>query len=109
MFFGAAERMSSLITDAHRPDVSVVLIRMSALGMLDATGANTLAGIVDELESRGITVIIKGVQPEHLPLLTSVGVIDSLRHQNHLIDSLDDAIAHARSHVAASGTATNTP
>ena len=101
MFFGAAERISSTITDADQPEVTVVIIRMSQLGMLDATGAHTLARIAEELESRGITVIIKGVQPDHLKLLTNVGVIDSLRHENHLIDSLDDAIAHARKHAAA--------
>ena len=56
--------------------------------------------IADELEARGITVIIKGVQPEHMSLLTNVGVIDSLRHENHLIDSLDEAITHARTHIA---------
>ena len=99
MFFGVAERISNLITDAERSEVSVVIIRMSTLGMLDATGAHTLARIADELESRGVTVIIKGVQPEHMDLLTNVGVIDALRHENHLIDSLDDAIAHARDHV----------
>jgi SulP family sulfate permease len=33
-----------------------------------------------------------------MDLLTNVGTIASLRHENHLIDSLDDAIAHARSH-----------
>jgi SulP family sulfate permease len=100
MFFGAAERISNLITDAERPEVSVVIIRMSSLGMLDATGAHTLSRVAEELESRGVTVIIKGVQSEHMDLLTNVGVIDSLRHENHLIDSLDDAIAHARDHVA---------
>ena len=99
MFFGAAERISSAIVDEHHRDVAVVIIRMSQLGMLDATGANTLAEIVEDLESRGITVIIKGVQPEHRALLDNVGVIDALRHENHLLDSLDDAIAHARSHV----------
>lgn len=99
MFFGAAERLSNAITDAERPEVSVVIIRMSQLGMLDATGAHTLAEIVGELEARGITVIIKGVQPEHLDLLANVGIFDALRHENHLIDSLDEAIAHARSHV----------
>lgn len=97
MFFGAAERLSSSIT--AYPDVSVVIIRMSQLGMLDATGAHTLAEIAEDLESRGITVIIKGVQPEHMPLLANMGILDVLRHENHLIDSLDDAIAHARSHV----------
>lgn len=100
MFFGVAERISNTITDADQPEVKVVIIRMSTLGMLDATGAHTLAQIADELESRGITVIIKGVQAEHLDLLTNVGVIDSLRHENHLIDTLDSAIAHARLHAA---------
>ena len=99
MFFGAAERISNTITDAEHRDVKVVIIRMSQLGMLDATGANTLAQIAEELESRGVTVIIKGVRPEHRALLANVGVIDSLRHENHLIDSLDDAVEHARSHV----------
>ena len=99
MFFGAAEKISNAITDADRPEVSVVIIRMSAIGMLDATGAHSLAEIAEELEARGITVIIKGVQPEHMTLLANMGIVDSLRHENHLIDSLDEAVAHARSHV----------
>ncbi|MFN6548781.1 SulP family inorganic anion transporter [Mycolicibacterium septicum] len=100
MFFGAAERISSAIVDAEHPRTSVVIIRMSQLGMLDATGAHTLAEIATELESRGITVIIKGVRPEHAELLANVGVFESLRHENHLLDSLDEAIEHARSHVS---------
>ena len=111
MFFGAAERISSAIgrragakrpgdvPDTDHPEVSVVIIRMSQLGMLDATGAHTLAEICEELESRGITVIIKGVQPEHMALLSTIGIVEALRHENHLIDTLDEAIAHARSHV----------
>ena len=75
---------------------------MSQLGMLDATGAHTLARIAEELEARGVTVIIKGVRPEHLGLLTNLGVLDALRHENHLVDSLDEAVAHARQHVVAS-------
>ena len=103
MFFGAAERISNAITEADRPEVSVVIIRMSQLGMLDATGAHTLAEIAYELEARGITVIIKGVQPEHRALLANVGIFDALRHENHVIDSLDDAVTHARSHVKSVG------
>ena len=103
MFFGAAERISTTITDADRPEVSVVIIRMSQLGMLDATGAHTLAEIVQELEARGVTVIIKGVQAEHLALLENMGIFEALRHENHMVDSLEDAVAHARSHVAVLG------
>lgn len=101
MFFGAAERISTTIAEGadRNESVSVVIIRMSRLGMLDATGAHSMAEIVTELEKRGITVIIKGVQPEHLDLLEGVGVFEELRHDNHLVDTLDEAIAHARSHV----------
>jgi len=100
MFFGAAERISHAITDAEHAEVSVVIIRMSQLGMLDATGAHTLAEITHELEARGITVIVKGVQAEHLNLLARMGIFDALRHENHLIDSLENAVAHARTHSA---------
>lgn len=96
-FFGAAERISAELTE-H--DVAVVIIRMSSLGMLDATGAYTLARVTSDLEARGITVIIKGVRNEHRALLGAVGTIGSLRDSNHLVDNLDDAVAHARSHIA---------
>ncbi|WP_061001107.1 SulP family inorganic anion transporter [Mycolicibacterium mucogenicum] len=107
MFFGAAERISTAITDGNHPETSVVIIRLSKLGMLDATGAHTLTQIVEDLEARGITVIIKGVRPEHRDLLAGVGIIDSLRHENHLIENLDDAIAHARSHTTRSASKTH--
>jgi SulP family sulfate permease len=103
MFFGAAERISTQITDAEHPDVTVVIIRMSQLGMLDATGAHALARIVKELEDRQITVIVKGVQTDHRQLLETVGIFNALQHENHVIDSLEEAVAHARSHVATSG------
>lgn len=100
MFFGVAERISTAIADAEGPRTSVVIIRMSQLGMLDATGAHTLAQICTELEGRGVTVIIKGVRPEHNALLANVGVFESLRHERHLVDTLDEAIEHARTHVS---------
>ena len=101
MFFGAAERISTEILDASHAEARVVIIALSQLGMLDATGAHTLACIAEELESRGITVIIKGVRPEHRDLLANIGIIASLRHENHLIETLEDAVAHARRHATA--------
>ena len=88
------------VTDTSvRADVAVVVLRLSQVGMVDATGARALAELVGALEGRGITVLVKGVQDRHLRLLTTVGVLDRLRHERHLFDSLDDAVAHARSHV----------
>jgi len=97
LFFGASDRILDSVT--HVSGVSVVIIRMSELQFLDATGARVLVDIVDQLEKQGITVIIKGVQPGHMDLVRRVGVLGKLRHENHLFDSLDAAVAHARSHI----------
>ncbi len=97
MFFGAAERILQEISQVK--DVQVAIIRLSQLRMLDATGAHALVEVVSALELRGITVLLKGVRPDHLALVTNVGVIRSLRHHKHLFEHLADAVEHARSHV----------
>jgi SulP family sulfate permease len=97
LFFGAAERLLERLGGIR--NVSVVIIRMSQLQILDATGARVIAELVTALERRGITVLIKGIQERHLALATRVGVLDSLRHHNHLFAELAPAVEHARSHV----------
>jgi SulP family sulfate permease len=97
LFFGAAERMMERVSELR--DIEVVVIRMSQLQILDATGAQVITDMILSLERRGITVLVKGIQPRHLKLAEHVGVLRSLRHQNHLFGDLDAAVAHARSHV----------
>jgi SulP family sulfate permease len=97
LFFGAADRVLDLVTSVL--DVSVVILRMSQLQILDATGAKVITEMIHGLERRGITVLVKGIQPAHLKVATRVGVIASLRHQNHLFTDLAAAVTHARSHV----------
>ncbi|WP_315097705.1 SulP family inorganic anion transporter [uncultured Cellulomonas sp.] len=100
MFFGAADRIGAQIRTST--DALVVVLRLSQLRLVDATGAHALAELVADLELAGVTVLVKGVQPQHLQLLTRVGVLDELRHENHLFEDLEPALAHARSHVARS-------
>lgn len=97
LFFGAAERMLERVGDIR--DIEVVIIRMSQLQILDATGAQVITELITALERRGVTVLVKGIQTRHLRLAERVGVIASLRHQNHLFDELPPAVEHARSHV----------
>ena len=97
LFFGAAEPLLDEIATQH--DVEVVILRLSQVQILDATGANALGELIHALERRGVTVLIKGVRPEHRELLERLGVIASLRHPNHLFADLDPAIEHARDHV----------
>lgn len=97
LFFGAAQRFLTELTAVA--DVKVVILRLPQLQVIDATGAQALGEIVSELEGRGITVLLKGPRPEHLKVLEAVGVLGELAHENHIFDNLDDAIAHARTHV----------
>jgi sulfate permease, SulP family len=97
LFFGAAQRFLTQLTAVS--DVRVVVLRLPELQVLDATGAQALGEIVADLEDRGITVLLKGVRPEHRRILAAVGALDRLAHANHLFDTLDEALDHARSHV----------
>lgn len=97
LFFGAADRMIEEVSRIR--NVSVVILRLSQLQVLDATGARVITELVQSLERRNITVLIKGIQDRHLRVATRVGVISSLRHQNHLFTDLPAAVEHARSHV----------
>lgn len=103
LFFAAADRVADTVTALD--GVSVVILRMSQLELVDATGAHVLSEIVQKLEARGITVLVKGVQEGHVELFRAVGVLGALRHHEHLFDELPAAIAHARSHVAREGAA----
>lgn len=98
MFFGASERLLTEINSVT--GVQVVILRLSNVQILDSTGARALVEIIEGLERRGITVLVKGLRSHHSTLARRVGVVDSLRVAEHLFADLDDAVAHARSHVA---------
>ena len=98
MFFGVAERLQTEITHLHE-HVQVVILRLSQLQYIDATGAQALAEAIQGLERDGITVLLKGIRTEHQAVLAKVGVLASLRDHRHLFDDLDSATAHARDHV----------
>ncbi|MBD3941485.1 SulP family inorganic anion transporter [Microbacterium sp. NEAU-LLC] len=97
LFFAAADKVFDAVTGLT--GITVVVLRMSRLELVDATGARVLTEIVQTLERRGVTVLIKGVQPGHEELFRTVGVLDSLRHHKHLFDDLPAAVEHARNHV----------
>ena len=98
LFFGTAERVLERVNGIR--DVHVVILRLSQLEALDATGANVLSDMVRTLERRGVSVLVKGIQPRHLSLMTTMGVLRALSHGHHLFEDLDEAVAYARQQVA---------
>lgn len=97
IFFGAADRVMEQVRAGGGTEV--IILRMSQVSFMDATGAHKLAELVTTLERRGVTVLLKGIRQVHLKLATRAGLTASLRHPKHLFDDLDAAVAHARSHI----------
>jgi len=97
LFFGVAH--SFLLGLSELREVRVVVLRMSRIATLDATGASVLADTIKRLEARGVTVMLSGVRPEHAPILSRLGVYDELATEHHVFGSTPDAITHARTHA----------
>lgn len=98
LFFAAAEDFLLEISQVRA--VRVVVLRMSRVTTLDATGASVLADTITRLERRGVTVLLSGVRPRHEQVLRHLGVHDGLAHERHLFATTPEAIAHARIHAA---------
>lgn len=98
LFFGAAHQF--LLELSEVADVRVVVLRMSRITTLDATGASVLADTIKRLEGRGVTVLLSGVKDSHERVLRQLGVHDELAHERHLFPNTPEAIAHARTHAA---------
>ena len=98
LFFAAAHDF--LLELAEVSNVRVVVLRMSRVTTIDATGASVLADTIRRLEGRGITVLLSGVQPLHERVLRELGVHERLAHERHLFATTPEAIAHARVHAS---------
>ena len=97
LFFGAAHTF--LLEVAEVSDVRVVILRLSRVNTLDATGAAVLGQTIKTLEGRGITVLLSGIKADHVSIFYNMGVYKHLSHEKHVFESTPAAIEHARSHV----------
>ena len=98
LFFAAAHRFLLELADVS--DVKVVILRMSRVTAIDATGALVLKDVITKLEHRHITVLISGAKPEHLRPLKALGVFTTTGSEDRrLFDTTPRAIAYARTLV----------
>ncbi|SFK07897.1 sulfate permease, SulP family [Streptomyces pini] len=101
LFFAAAHRF--LLELSEVADVRVVILRMSRVTTVDATGALVLKDAIDRLHRRGITVLLSGVRPEQRRALESVGALDAVSPGDRDWPSTPEAIRGAREHLYGAG------
>jgi SulP family sulfate permease len=101
LFFAAAHRF--LLELAEVADVRVVILRMSRVITIDATGALVLKDVVEKLNRRGIVVMTSGIRPGQRQVLDSVGALDLLRLEGREYAATPEAIQGARSYLECAG------
>jgi len=104
LFFGAAHRLLLELPDILQVDV--VILRMSRVTALDATGATVLGDAIARLERRGIVVLLSGITPQQEGVLTSLGSTAALRAAGRILPDTPAAIVHARRLLALPGEST---
>jgi SulP family sulfate permease len=101
LFFAAAHRFLLELTEIA--DVRVVILRMSRVSTMDATGALVLKDVVEKLRRRGTTVLASGIRPGQRRVLDSVGALDLLRYEGREHATTPEAIRAARHHLEMAG------
>ena len=94
LFFAAAHQLLLKLPDIA--DVRVVILRMSRVSTMDATGAQVLGDAITKLERRGITVMLSGLAGTHGTILETLGVGAHLRSAGLVFPDTPAAIRHAR-------------
>lgn len=94
LFFGAAHRF--LLELSIVTDVSVIILRMSRVSTIDATGASVLDDAITRLERRGIIVLLSGIRPHHKRVLTALGALERLTIAGRVFGETPEAIRFAR-------------
>ncbi|NUK68221.1 SulP family inorganic anion transporter [Streptomyces lunaelactis] len=101
LFFAGAHRF--LLELSEVADVRVVILRMSRITTIDATGALVLKDAVEKLNRRSIAVMTSGIRPGQRQVLDSVGALDLLRLEGREYATTPEAIAGARDHLQGAG------
>lgn len=104
LFFAGAHRL--LLELAEIADVQVVILRMSRVTTMDATGAMVLGDAIAKLEHRGIIVLLSGIVPGHDEVLSTLGVAGELRGRGLIFPDTPSAIRHARQLLVGTGPST---
>jgi len=98
-FFGAAEEFREAIGRVGAPP-KVLVVEMSRVPFIDATGVHALRTVVDRSRQGGARVLLAGLRPGPRATLERAGMEEWLG-ADALAPDLDAAVDRARAHLAA--------
>lgn len=99
LFYGAVEAFQQALSEAH-PTPQVLIIRLRHVPFIDATGLQVLEEAVEDLQRRGVRVMLAEVNGRVYRKLGRIGLVDKLGRKN-IAQSLIVLLERARGIVEA--------
>lgn len=94
LFFGTANVFEKSMADALRPQLQVVILRMTKVPYVDMTGETKLARLVNDFRKAGGIVLISGIQAQSVDVIKKTGLY-SVIGERHFFEHMGDAIDYA--------------
>ncbi len=94
LFFGIAQEFESKIMDNMDSRPQILILQMSRVPFLDATGKGYLADMVNFFQTSGGIIIISGVKKQPKAIIKNSGLYDRIGAEN-FSSNIQKAITHA--------------
>lgn len=94
MFFGASQKFQEVITEINQQP-KILILRMSSVPFIDATGINRLKEMITFLQSKGTVIIISGANRDIKVDLLKAGIY-SIIDRHNIINDIHQAINRAK-------------
>jgi SulP family sulfate permease len=98
LFFGAAQMFSESIMNTIHYDPKIIILRMSKVPLIDITGENHLRITVENIQKKGITVLMCCVNEQPEKKMKKTGLYYKIG-EDHFFPHTNHAIAYALEHV----------
>jgi SulP family sulfate permease len=95
MFFGFTSHFQELIRNLDEK-ICALIIRMDRVPHMDQSGLYAMEEAILDLNLRGVTVLLTGLQPQPYDMLRTIDVIPDLLSEDQLFDEFEDSIAWLR-------------
>ncbi|WP_133131520.1 SulP family inorganic anion transporter [Legionella sainthelensi] len=89
-FFGAVENFERALAGTHT-DPQHLIIRLKWVPFIDITGLQTLEEVINDLQRRGVNVMLSGANDRVRGKLQKSGIIDLIGEKNNF-DTFDEAL-----------------
>lgn len=93
-FFGAVENFERALAGTHT-DPQHLIIRLKWVPFIDITGLQTLEEVINDLQKRGVNVMLSGANDRVRGKLQKSGIIDLIGEKNNF-HTFDEALAYLK-------------